>query len=239
MKNLFSLLCGVILLFTSCEDTKKTKLPKTETLELVEKDSVLEIKKTDTLLDKTEYPKITQENVVSFFTEYGKNNPETKVLFTTSFGDIEMELFTDTPLHRANFIYLINQKYFDASFFHRVSPGFIIQGGNSDRKETQVKRAEIGKEYLLPAEISTSRKHAYGTVSGAKQYRKNPDKKTVPFEFYIFFGPQRSATHLDGDYTIFGRVTKGMEVVEEISKLEIDSEEWPLQNVEIKATVLE
>ena len=239
MKNLFSLLCFVILISTSCEDTKKTKLLNTETSERVHKDSVSEVIKTDTLADKKQYPKITQENVVSFLTEYGKNNPETKVRFTTSFGDIEMELFTDTPLHRANFIYLIKQKYFDVSFFHRVSPGFIIQAGNSDRKETQVKRAEIGKEYLLPAEINLNRKHAYGTVSGAKQYRKNPDKKTVPFEFYIFFGPQRSATHLDGDYTIFGRVTKGMEVVEEISRLEIDSEEWPLLNIEIKAKVLD
>lgn len=238
MKNIFSLLCVVILLFTSCEDTKKTKPPKTESQEKVEEDLISEIKNSKPVSTEKQYPKITQENVVPFLTEYGENNPETKVLFKTSLGDIEMELFKDTPLHRANFIYLINQKYFDETIIHRVSPDFIIQAGNSDRKETQAKRAELGKDYLLPAEINPGRKHAYGTVSGAKQYRRNPDKKTVPFEFYIFLGPQRSATHLDGDYTIFGRVTKGMEVVKEISELEIDNEEWPIRNVEIEAKVL-
>src|SRR5690606_5429746 len=82
--------------------------------------------------DLTEYPEITDENVVSFLTEYGEKNPETQVLISTRFGEIEIELFKDTPLHRANFVYLVKQHYFDETFFHRVVPNFSIQAGNSD-----------------------------------------------------------------------------------------------------------
>lgn len=238
MKKLFSFVCVMLLVFTGCEDNKKRSLPEKESQEKVEKDTVSENKK-KTKSTKKEYPKLTQENVISFLTEYGDNNPETKVLFSTTFGDIEIELFEDTPLHRANLIYLIKQKYFDETTVHRVVPDFIIQIGNSDIKSTQTMRAKLGKNYLLPAEIIPGRGHFEGTISGAKQYRKNPDKQTVPYEFFIFLGEKRNATHLDGDYTVFGKVTKGMDVVKKISELDADGEEWPLQNVYIKAEVLD
>ena len=188
--------------------------------------------------EKQKYPKITNENVVEFLTNYGKENPETKVLLKTKKGDIEIELYKDTPLHRANFIYLVKQGYFDKTFFHRVVPDFIIQGGNSDLVSTQRKRSELGKDYLLPAEIIRGRIHEYGTVSGAKEYRDNPDHRTAPYEFFIFLGPSSSATHLNGSYTIFGRVSKGMDVVKIISELETDNSEWPIDNIFITAEVL-
>lgn len=191
--------------------------------------------KKDTL---PKFPKITDDNVVEFLTDYGKQNPETKVQISTRLGNIEIELFEDTPLHRANFIYLIKQKYFDETYFHRIVPNFIIQGGNSDNASTNKKRFALGQDYRLPAEIIPGRKHTKGTVSGAKEYRKNPDKKSAPFEFFIFLGPQSATSHLNGNYTIFGKVTKGMNVVEEIANLEASDDDWPMKNVPINAKVL-
>ncbi|MEM0517066.1 peptidylprolyl isomerase [Aequorivita flava] len=237
MRKLFVYCFGIVLFFGSCEDKKKASQNENEIQNEIQNEDEVEIeveKKAE-----PEYPEITNENVVPFLTEYGKNNPETKVLITTRFGDIEIELFKDTPLHRANFIYLVKQQYFNETFFHRVVPNFIIQAGNSDLSSTQKKRAELGKEYLLPAEIIPGRVHEYGTVSGAKEYRENPDHRTAPYEFFIFLGPKSSTTHLNGKYTIFGKVIKGMDVVEEISKVKADDGDWPLNNIYISAKVLE
>ncbi|MDC8001265.1 peptidylprolyl isomerase [Aequorivita todarodis] len=233
---------GIVLFFGSCEDKKKASDPNSypdETEVETKIETPVEAKTESEKKIEAEYPEITNENAVSFLTEYGKKNPETKVLISTRFGDIEIELYKDTPLHRANFIYLVKQHYFDETFFHRVVPNFIIQAGNSDIVSTPRKRAALGSKYLLPAEIIPGRVHEYGTVSGAKEYRENPDNRTAPYEFFIFLGPKSSTTHLNGKYTIFGKVTKGMDVVEEISKVKADDGDWPLNNIYITAKVLE
>lgn len=243
MGKLCVYLFGILVLLGSCEDKKKPseKETKIETETEIEAKAEAEYKKEADVApqqkDTIDYPKITNENVVSFLTEYGKLNPETKVKITTRFGDIEIELYRDTPLHRANFIYLVKRGYFSETFFHRVVPNFIIQGGSSDLVSTAKKRTDIGKDYLLPAEIISGRVHEYGTVSGAKEYRENPDNRSAPFEFFIFLGPKSSTAHLNGKYTIFGRVTKGMDVVEEISKVKVDGQDWPVQNIYITAKV--
>jgi peptidylprolyl isomerase len=237
---------------SGCEDKEKTSEEKTETAIEVTVDSTVVFAELNTKNPKkspsdseptktpeVKYPEITNENVVEFLTEYGKDHPETKVRISTQYGDIDLELYEDTPLHRANFIYLVKQDYFDGTFFHRVVPNFIIQGGNSDTTPTPRKRRIIGKNYLLPAELQNGRTHRYGTLSGAKEYRENPDKNSAPFEFFIFLGPQSSTGHLNGNYTIFGKVTRGMDVVEVIANLPSDEGDWPLQNVYIKAEVLQ
>jgi len=238
---------GLVIIFTSfwlctsCEDTKKGDTPTPVPTVKIDKEAISSEEKkqaADTLIDAV-FPKLTTENAIDFLTEYGKENQETRVRIKTQHGDIDIELYTDTPIHRANFIYLIKQKVFDNSFFHRVVPNFIIQGGNADTREVHKKRAQISAGYLLPAEINT-RKHTYGSVSGAKEYRKNPNKKTFPFEFFIFLGPPTSTSHLDGNYTIFGKVTKGMDVVEKIANLPTDPDgDWPTANVFITAEVLD
>lgn len=233
MKKIFIYFFGIVLMLAACEDKKKRPVQEMDPQDKPQRETAVKEEK-----DTVENPVITNENVVAFLTEYGKENPETQVRITTRFGDIDIELYKDTPLHRANFIYLVKQGYFDETFFHRVVPDFIIQAGNSDLVSTQKKRAELGKDYLLPAEIIPGRKHEYGTVSGAKEYRENPDNRTAPYEFFIFLGPQTSTAHLNGKYTIFGRVVKGMDVVEEISKVRADEGDWPLNNIYIKAKVL-
>ncbi|MEL6811204.1 MAG: peptidylprolyl isomerase [Bacteroidota bacterium] len=229
------------LALASCEDRKKTSEEKTEApKEISQNDTISKVPAKDTKeVTEVTYPKITDENVVEFLTAYGKENPETQVRIKTQHGSIELELFEHTPLHRANFIYLVKRQYFDNTFFHRIAPGFIIQGGNSDLPSTPEKRAEIGKGYRLPAEITPRNKHRYGSLCGAKEYRENPDKKSAPFEFYIFIGEPRQANHLNGDYTIFGRVSKGMDVVEKIANLPASEDEWPLHNVYISAEIIE
>jgi len=239
MKALLSVLL-LFLFFISCEDKQKTSEEKVEAIKEAVKDTVAKKEVVKGKKPQTaQYPEITNKNVVSFLTEYGKENPETKVKISTRFGDIFIELYKDTPLHRANFIYLVKQQYFDNTFFHRVVPDFIIQAGNSDTKATPMKRKKLGFSYLLPAELENGRKHTRGTVSGAKEYRENPDKQTAPYEFFIFLGPDKYTSHLNGNYTIFGRVTQGMDVVDTISKLPRDDGEWPLQNVFITAEIVE
>jgi peptidylprolyl isomerase len=130
----------------------------------------------------------------------------------------------------------VKQDYFSETFFHRVVPNFIIQGGNSDLPATNRKRYILGADYLLPAEIKHP--HVYGTLSGAKEYRENPDKKSHPYEFFIFLGKPVSKRHLDGSYTVFGKVTKGMDIVEKIANLAADTGDWPLQNVYISAEII-
>ncbi|WP_310992052.1 peptidylprolyl isomerase [Aequorivita marina] len=245
MRKLFIYSFGIVLLLAGCEDKKKDSRNEIEINsdgyqdEINSSTSVSRQKNDTETKDSITYPEITNDNVVSFLTEYGKNNPETKVLITSRFGDIEMELYKDTPLHRANFIYLVKQQYFDNTFFHRVVPNFIIQAGSSDLRSTPKKRVKLGNDYLLPAEIIPGRIHEYGTVSGAKEYRENPDHRTAPFEFFIFLGPKSSTGHLNGKYTIFGKITKGMDVVEKISEVATDDGDWPLQNIYINAKVVE
>ncbi|UAB80489.1 peptidylprolyl isomerase [Marixanthomonas sp. SCSIO 43207] len=250
MKYLGYVLILAILVLASCEDKKNTSEEKvkntsenTTTLTNAKKQNKDSIEANEEKKKKKKdeigagYPKITQENVVDFYTNYGKDNPENKVKISTRLGDIYIDLYDDTPLHRANFIYLIKQGYFNETFFHRIVPNFIIQGGNSDLPSTNKKRFKLGDEFLLPAEIN-GRNHFYGSVSGAKEYRENPDKKTAPYEFFIFLGPETSTGHLNGNYTVFGRVSKGMDVVEKIAALPSDQGDWPLQNVYINAEVL-
>lgn len=225
-----------LILLGSCEDNKKASQLKGESEANNKSEPTAEEAEQVQPIVKSsdEYPEITNENVVTFLTNYGLNNPENKVVIITNHGKITIELYQDTPLHRANFIYLIKQGYFNNTFFHRVVKNFIIQGGNSDDVSTVRKRNTIGRDYLIPAEIIRGRNHAYGTVSGAKEYRENPDKKSAPFEFFIFLGPQSATAHLNGSYTIFGQVTIGMDTVEKIAKLPADEGDWPLQNVYIQ-----
>ena len=236
MKNLllFSLL---ITLLISCEDTKNSK---TNSVKNPIEQQIDTIESPKIIVSKPIKPKIklTEENVVSFLTAYGKENPENKIRITSPYGTIDIELFKDTPIHRANFIYLVKQKYFDNTFLHRIVPNFIIQAGSSDLKSTFKKRAAIGNKYRIPYEKGNGRLHSYGTVSGAKEYRENPDKKTSPFEFFIYLGPKTSNKHLNGNYTIYGKVIKGMDVVEILSELPSDDEDWPLNNIYIKAEII-
>jgi peptidylprolyl isomerase len=178
---------------------------------------------------------INKNNVVDFLKAYGKLNPETLVLFETRFGNIKIKLYKDTPLHRASFVFLTKTGYFSTTCFHRVVPGFIVQGGNSDHPFTRKKR--IKYNYRIPAEIKSYHKHNYGSLAAARQWDDNPKKLSSPFEFYMI-QDKRGSHHLDGEHTIFGEIVEGLSVMEQIAKLETDNKEWPVKDVYIKASVV-
>ena len=180
---------------------------------------------------------LDDKNAIPFFFNYEKNNPEDKVRISTRFGNIDIKLFKNTPYHRANFIYLTKKGYFKNTTFHRVVPDFIIQGGNSDRYETAKKRGKIGK-YLLPPDTKKGYKHHRGVVSMPSSEIENPYKLASPYEFFIV-QQDPGAYHLDGNYTIFGKVISGMDVVDKINKQKIDSRETPLTNVFMDITIIE
>jgi len=241
-------LCMGLLIVLSCEDTHSTKKSKSDSKkknEVIQQKTEQSPKKTrakdtvsaiDTISTNEKPFKLTNKNLRKFMKEYGKDNPEDKVRISTKFGDIDIKLHKETPLHRANFIYLVKQKYFDETFFYRVAKGFVIQGGNSDRQEMAVKRFEIG-EYTIPQEPIAHLKHVRGAVALSKQWVDNPSNRSTPFEFFIVVS-KNGAPHLDGEHTIFGKVTKGMNVVDKISNVPVDGSEWPKENIFIKATVI-
>ncbi len=215
---------------------------------------------------KTPRKLLNDETAPSFLKNYGQSLKDRVVVISTSFGEITIRLYNNTPLHRANFRYLVDRNYFDETWFYRVSKGHVIQAGNTDGRETVKKRNVIG-EYHVPAEIVQGNYHKYGAVAAARSYKQNPEKKSDPYEFYIvlgksytrgelkllaekhdfelsnealdFYENRRGAPHLDGEHTVFGEVVNGMDVVEKISEVEVDAGEWPLRNIPITISLKE
>lgn len=221
---------GLILFLLSCEDRKTSKeINDNSDLDTVKVEK--KVKKAKPTPKKPTQKRLTEANAMEFFMVYDKENPEDKVRIYTKFGTIDIELFKATNFHRANFIFLTKQRYFDNTLFHRVVDNFIIQGGNSDSRAVGRKRGRIGK-YLIPKDTRHGFKHHRGVISVPSSEIDNPHKLASPYEFFIVQSPN-GAYHLDGDYTIFGKVSAGMQVVDEIAKQETDAAEWPLINVMI------
>ncbi len=208
----------------------------------------------------TLYPRLKEATAEDFLRKFGSSHPETRVLMKTDYGEIEVELFEDTPIHRANFLYLIERDYFCPTQLVRVVKNFVIQGGNSEEVEDQEQRFLIG-EYTLPSEMKSTHLHYPGALAMSRVYENNPDKRSAAYDFYIVDGGKVSQTglfqaqekngmnytsaqkerylreggtpHLDSEHTVFGRVTKGMDVVNEIARLPTDASEWPIKEVKI------
>lgn len=227
MKNI--LLISFMLLLLGCKEEKPDAIKTVTTVNKAE--SKEEQKQVVEEVDR-EFPKLNSKNAMDFFLEYEKHNKENKVRMTTDFGVIEIELFNKTKFHRANFIFLTKQKYFNNTQFYRVVDDFIVQAGNSDDKETVIKRTNIGR-YLLPTDTKRGYKHDRGVISMPSGEIDNPHKLASPFEFFIVC-KKGGAHFLDGDYTIFGRVTKGMDVVDRMSVVDTDDGDWPDKNIFIR-----
>ena len=184
---------------------------------------------------KSDLP-LNAETAIPFLKAYGEKHPENKVRIETPLGSFDVLLFKNTPYHRANFIFLTKQEYFNNTYFHRVVSDFIIQGGNSDNADTGQNRRKIGK-YLLPPDTRKGHKHHRGVISMPSSEIENPHKLASPYEFFIVH-QSPGAYHLDGSYTVFGKVIRGMEVVDAINALPTDKREWPLTNMRMRITVL-
>ena len=157
----------IILLFilSSCGDSaKKTK---SSSAEKVKDTTVIDSAKIKETQQKREEEKpfvLTEDNAIPFFFEYQKEHTEHIVKINTSMGSFVVDLYNQTPYHRANFIYLTKKKYFNNTYFHRVVKNFIIQGGNTDMMSTAKKRDSIGF-YLLPPDTKKGLKHNRGVMS--------------------------------------------------------------------------
>jgi cyclophilin family peptidyl-prolyl cis-trans isomerase len=133
----------------------------------------------------------------------------------TDFGTIELELWPDAaPLHVANFRKLARAGFYRGTGFHRIVPGFVIQGGCPEGDGTG------GPGWTVPAEFN-ARRHVKGVLSMARS--AHPD--SAGSQFFICLG---DAPHLDGQYSAFGRVTAGMDVVEQIAAVECDAHGRPV-----------
>lgn len=179
---------------------------------------------------------LDEKNAIPFLFDYQQNDLPNQVKISTRFGEIFIELLDEAPYHKANFIYLTRLGYFNDTFFHRVVPNFVIQGGNSDHPNTSKKRREIGR-YLLPPDVKKGVKHERGIVSMPSSEMDNPHRLASPYEFFIV-QQKGGAYHLDGNYTPFGKVIKGMEVVDAICAQAVDEREAPIDNIRMKIEIV-
>ncbi|MCK5833200.1 peptidylprolyl isomerase [bacterium] len=134
-----------------------------------------------------------------------------QVLLKTDYGDIVIELRPDkAPKTTENFLKLTNEGFYDDLTFHRIIKGFMIQGGDPKGDGTG------GPGYTVPAEI-TDLKHVRGALATARLGdQANPQKASSGSQFFIC---HQAATHLDGQYTVFGSVVKGIDVVDKIANV--------------------
>lgn len=229
----FFLCCSLLLLNGSCANEKKAEqLPGQ--VQRTDKKTAAPVESSETTrpLDS-----INNKNTVVFLNLYGEQNKETVVLIKTRLGDIKIQLYNDTPLHRASFIFLTKMGYFDTTCFYRVVPDFIIQGGESERIDTQRFKGRYLR-YEIPPEFRTNRKHKYGAVSLARDWDNNPKKYSTAFEFYIVQN-RKGAHHLDNEHTVFGEVISGFDTIDKIVNLEAGGDEWPLDDVFMKIEVIQ
>lgn len=156
-----------------------------------------------------------------------------KATIQTSLGDIELELDgTSAPLTVGNFVKLARENFYDVTTFHRVIPDFMIQGGDPLSKDQaqRPRHGTGGPGYTFRDEINTA-KVVRGVIAMA-----NAGPSTNGSQFFIVVG--QAFPNLDGKHTVFGKVTKGMEIVDAISKVATDANNNPLTPVTIKDVVL-
>lgn len=170
-----------------------------------------------------------------------KSKKDFVITLTTRLGDITLILFDETPFHKENFIKLAKTGFYNESTFHRVLKNFMIQGGDPNSKP-EGKHDEIGRGgpgYTLPAEFKSHLKHDRGMLAAARMGDNvNPEKASSGSQFYIVQST-RGAHHLDGGYTIFGKVVKGMEVVDAIADQPVNQMGMPENEIRMTVTVEE
>lgn len=155
----------------------------------------------------------------------------------TNFGTMKIKLYDKTPKHRENFTKLVSEKYYDGIRFHRVIEGFMIQTGDPYSRDLSMANAwgTGGPEYTIPAEFVNEYYHKKGAIAAARKGdMANPKKASSGSQFYIVQDEQ-GCLHLDGQYTIFGEVIEGIEIIDKIAAIETDPYNRPVQDVIIES----
>jgi len=158
-----------------------------------------------------------------------------RAIIETKFGEIELELFTDkAPGHVDNFLKLARKGFYDGTTFHRVIPGFMIQGGDPNTKDTNAPRGQHGTGgpgYTIKAEFNDT-PHKRGVVSMARA----SDPNSAGCQFFICVS---DALFLDRQYTAFGRVVRGLEAADKIVSAPRDARDNPNERIDMKVRVVE
>ena len=157
--------------------------------------------------------------------------PKEFVVIETSFGNIEFEFFEDkAPGHVKNFKDLAKDEFYNGTIFHRVIPGFMVQGGDPNTKSNdRSTHGTGGPGHTIKAEFN-DKLHDRGIVSMARS--QDPD--SAGSQFFVVV---RDSSFLDGQYTAFGRVTSGMDVADKIVNSPRDSNDNPNERIEMKVTI--
>jgi len=168
-----------------------------------------------------------------FTKEEIKKMSETKAVIETTYGNIELKFFPDVaPGHVNNFIELGKKGFYDGTTFHRVIPGFMIQGGDPNSKDPDKSKHGMGSPgYTIKAEFN-DKPHKRGILSMARS--SNPD--SAGSQFFICVA---DASFLDGKYTVFGEVVSGMDAVDKIVSQPRDRRDNPNDRIEMKVKIIE
>jgi len=196
-------------------------------------------------------------------TATANSNGETIVEITTDFGVMKAILYNNTPLHRDNFIKLVKQGFYDSLLFHRVINGFMIQGGDPNSKNADSVAMLGGGEApnlpMVPAEFRSNLIHKKGALAAARD--NNPEKKSSNCQFYIVQGRKTDTAQLspannytktqkeiyqriggtpflDQNYTVFGEVFTGLDIIDKIAATPIYENDRPVKNVRMKIKII-
>ena len=151
----------------------------------------------------------------------------------TNYGTMRVQLYDKTPLHRDNFVKLVEEKYYDGIRFHRVIEGFMIQTGDPYSRDVEMinKWGTGGPNYTVPAEFVSEYTHKKGALAAARKVDKaNPKKASSGSQFYIVHD-ERTCAQLDGAYTVFGEVIEGLEVIDAIATTSTDRYDRPYDDI--------
>ena len=178
------------------------------------------------------------------------------IKISTKYGTATVMLYNETPLHRDNIVKLAKKNFYDSLIFHRVIQDFMIQGGDpTSRGGAEGKVLGAGEiEYTIPAEINNIRYHKRGVIAAARN--NNPTKASSGCQFYLVQGKrftydeldttkyskekidtyvtQGGTAYLDGNYTVYGEIVDGIEMVDRIAALKTAPGDRPLENVFMK-----
>jgi peptidyl-prolyl cis-trans isomerase B (cyclophilin B) len=195
------------------------------------------------------------------FSGIAQSQNETMFIIRTNYGDITGMLYNDTPGHRDNFIKLVNEGWFNGSTFHRVIKNFMIQGGGKEGGTVDV-------GYTIPAEFVPDRIHKKGAIAAARTGDNvNPQKRSSGSQFYIVQGriyPEEEiraietrknceytdeqkniyktlggTPFLDFDYTVFGEVIDGLDVIDKIAAVQTGQRDKPLKDVVMTIEIID
>ena len=247
-KLMLSLLCSAFLFAVQAQVAKKP-VPKKIVSKTVVKGKPVVISKTKTAVAK---------NVI---------DKAIKVKITTDSGIIVVKLYDSTPLHRDNFVKLVKEGFYDSLMFHRIIQGFMIQGGDPTSKNAQqgaMLGGGGGDMIRIPSEFRKSLIHKKGALAAARD--GNPEKASSACQFYIVQGKVLSDAELDmmeqrigskyslaqrniykkiggtamldQDYTVFGEVISGLEVVDKIASAPKAPGDRPIGDIRMKMEVV-